>query len=127
MSLSDAQLGTAAAVSDITRAALFYEGKLGLVELPDPTPDEVRAYECGDGSTLMIYVSEHAGSSEATIGNFVVDDVEETVDELTEAGVEFERYPGMEQDEKGIGPTPGEGHIAWFRDPDGNTFALMGH
>ena len=37
--------------------------------------------------------------------------------------MEFERYDGMEQDEKGIahfGPD-----IAWFKDPAGNTLSVI--
>jgi hypothetical protein len=53
-----------------------------------------------------------------------VADVEEAVDRLTEAGVSFERYDGIESDEKGIhrgeGPT-----IAWFKDPAGNILSVL--
>ena len=46
------------------------------------------------------------------------------VDELAARGVEFERYEGFDQDEKGImrdsGPT-----IAWFTDPAGNILAVL--
>lgn len=45
------------------------------------------------------------------------------VDELTAAGVALERYDELETDAKGIHDT-GYGKVAWFRDPDGNTFAL---
>ena len=46
------------------------------------------------------------------------------VDELTAAGVEFVRYDQLEHDARGITPRAGGGRIAWFQDPDGNTFAL---
>jgi hypothetical protein len=38
--------------------------------------------------------------------------------------VTFERYdePQLETDENGI-HTLGDGKVAWFKDPDGNTFA----
>jgi hypothetical protein len=58
-----------------------------------------------------------------TILNFEVDDIEAAVDELASRGVEFERYEGMEQDERGIahfGPD-----IAWFKDPAGNTLSVI--
>ena len=55
---------------------------------------------------------------------FLVDDVDAAVDELTAKGVEFERYEGFDQDEKGIasgqGPT-----IAWFKDPSGNVLSVI--
>ena len=46
------------------------------------------------------------------------------VDELTAVGVEFTRYDEFEHDAKGITARAGGGRIAWFQDPDGNTFAL---
>jgi hypothetical protein len=46
------------------------------------------------------------------------------VDELTALGVEFARYDQFEHDAKGITARAGGGRIAWFRDHDGNTFAL---
>ena len=47
------------------------------------------------------------------------------VDELAAKGVPFERYDGLTADERGI-HNAGYGRVAWFRDPDGNTFALEG-
>ena len=49
------------------------------------------------------------------------------VDALTERGVEFVRYEGFNQDEKGIArpEEPGQGPtIAWFTDPAGNILAV---
>jgi hypothetical protein len=46
------------------------------------------------------------------------------VDELSGACVEFARYDDFEHDAKGITARAGGGRIAWFQDPDGNTFAI---
>jgi hypothetical protein len=46
------------------------------------------------------------------------------VDELTARGVQFERYEGMEQDEKGINRAAGP-YIAWFKDPAGNVLSVL--
>ncbi len=46
---------------------------------------------------------------------------------LSEAGVQFERYPGMQQDELGIWSSPGGDSVAWFKDPDGNTLSISQH
>jgi len=43
---------------------------------------------------------------------------------LTEGGVTFERFDGLEQDDLGIWSAPGGTRVAWFRDPDGNTLSL---
>ncbi|WP_344060515.1 hypothetical protein [Terrabacter lapilli] len=46
------------------------------------------------------------------------------VDELAAAGVELVRYDAYDHDARGITPRAGGGRIAWFQDPDGNTFAI---
>jgi hypothetical protein len=48
------------------------------------------------------------------------------VDALGEGGVSFERYDGMDQDERGIttAETPGP-RIAWFKDPAGNILSVL--
>jgi predicted enzyme related to lactoylglutathione lyase len=59
-----------------------------------------------------------------TILNFQVDDIDEAVDQLTQRGVQFERYDGFGQDEKGI--SRGQGPpIAWFTDPAGNILSVL--
>ena len=52
-------------------------------------------------------------------------DLEEVVDELRSSGVTFEHYadPSLKADEKGIHELD-DGRVAWFKDPDGNTFAV---
>ena len=72
----------------------------------------------GDRPTLL-YRSPDMTPASYTVLNFPVDDVEAAVDQLTGRGVEFERYEGFEQDEKGIAHGPGP-TIAWFKDPSGN-------
>ena len=41
-------------------------------------------------------------------------------------GVAFEDYEELTTDERGISPRAGGGKVAWFKDPDGNTFAVEG-
>jgi catechol 2,3-dioxygenase-like lactoylglutathione lyase family enzyme len=55
-----------------------------------------------------------------------VDDVEQVVDELGSRGVTFEHYEGLTTDVRGMSPRAGGGQVAWFKDPDGNTFAVEG-
>ncbi|MEP6681331.1 MAG: hypothetical protein ABJB65_07625, partial [Chloroflexota bacterium] len=56
--------------------------------------------------------------------NFPVGNIAAAVDELTQAGVRFERYDGMEQDERGIARGDGPS-IAWFKDPAGNILSVL--
>lgn len=128
MPLSDFPLRSSIAVADIERAVEFYEGKLGLQALrSEPSAkiaDGGRVYGSGGGPALNVYQSETAGKSEATLAVWYVDDIDQIVDDLTAAGVEFARYDEFEHDAKGITPRAGGGRIAWFRDPDGNTLAI---
>jgi catechol 2,3-dioxygenase-like lactoylglutathione lyase family enzyme len=126
MSLSGYKLNASIAVSDMARAKEFYERKLGL------SPVRVQAdgseiYASGGEASLHVYPSPaHAGKSTATLVTWYVDDVERVVDELSSSGVTFEHYEGLVTDERGISPRAGGGKVAWFKDPDGNTFAVEG-
>jgi catechol 2,3-dioxygenase-like lactoylglutathione lyase family enzyme len=125
MSLSRYKVRPSIPVADLARAAEFYEGKLGLFAAEDQ-PDESRIYPCGGDTALHLYVSPaHAGKATATLATWYVAELEAVVDELASEGVTFERYadPALKTDEKGIHEL-GEGRVAWFKDPDGNTFAL---
>jgi hypothetical protein len=53
-----------------------------------------------------------------------VPDIRRTVEDLTRAGVIFQRYDGMQQDEDGIWSAPSGALVAWFQDPDGNLLSL---
>jgi len=126
MSLKECKVGTAVPVSDFARAKDFYEGKLGLK--PGEDGDEMATYECGGGTGLFVYVSEHAGTNKATLAGFEVDDFDAMHEMLKQRGVEFEQYEGeVETDENGVFEAPEGGfRAAWFKDPDGNIFAING-
>ena len=115
-------------MSDIQTAVAFYEGKLGLPLVRSGPSAKVvgggRVYGSGGGPALNVYQSATAGQSQATLATWYVEDIEQIVDELTARGVEFMRYEGLEYDARGITPRAGGGRIAWFQDPDGNTFAI---
>jgi catechol 2,3-dioxygenase-like lactoylglutathione lyase family enzyme len=123
MSLSGYKVGTAVAVTDVARAREFFEGKLGLVGEPMEDQGGI-GYACGEGTGLFVYQSQYAGTNKATLAAFSVGDVEKVVDELTAKGVEFEHYDTeFKTDAKGIFTQDGMS-VAWFKDPDGNIFAL---
>jgi catechol 2,3-dioxygenase-like lactoylglutathione lyase family enzyme len=125
MSLSSYRVRPSIAVSDLARAADFYEGKLGL-SASEEHGDDSRIYACGGDTSLHVYASPaHAGKATATVATWHVPDLQQVVDELSSRGVTFERYddPSLETDERGIHEI-GDGRVAWLKDPDGNTFAL---
>lgn len=111
------------AVDDIGKAKEFYGETLGIkTELLDEENGLLTLHLAGDRPTL-IYVKPDFMPATYTVLNFPVEDVEGTVDQLAERGVEFERYDGFEQDERGIGRGPGPA-IAWFKDPAGNILSV---
>jgi catechol 2,3-dioxygenase-like lactoylglutathione lyase family enzyme len=125
MSLSNYKLNASVAVSDLARAEAFYEGVLGL-EAGETQSDESRIYACGGGSSLHLYESPTgADRGSATVATWHVTDLDEVVDELVANGVTFERYddPALPADDEGIHELD-DGRVAWFKDPDGNTFAI---
>jgi catechol 2,3-dioxygenase-like lactoylglutathione lyase family enzyme len=128
MPLSTYHLRASIAVSDIKKAVEFYEGKLGLQVLRSgPSAniaDGSRVYGSGGGPALNVYQSVAAGKTPATLATWYVDDIDQIVAELVSSGVEFTRYDQFDHDAKGITARAGGGRIAWFQDPDGNTFAL---
>ncbi|HEX6586926.1 MAG TPA: VOC family protein [Solirubrobacterales bacterium] len=111
------------AVDDIEKAKEFYGETLGLKTSVLVDDDLIQIDLAGDRPTL-IYKKPDFAPATYTILNFPVDDVDKAVTELATRGVEFERYDGIDQDEKGIargdeGPT-----IAWFTDPAGNILSV---
>ena len=124
MALNEHPIGPACAVADLARARAFYEEKLGLEA--EPVMEEAIRYPCGNGSSLMVYVSqENAGTSKATVAGWEVADLDAEMSALEARGVTFEVYdqPGIKTDERGVFEGPGF-RAAWFKDPDGNTFAI---
>ena len=103
-------------------ARAFYQDTLGLTLLSE---DPFAAVFDAHGTMLRLSrVGEFAPVPFAVLG-WGVSNIEEAIDGLADRGVAFERYEGMEQDERGIWTVPGAGvRIAWFKDPDGNTLSL---
>jgi catechol 2,3-dioxygenase-like lactoylglutathione lyase family enzyme len=108
-------------VNDIQQAKQFYGETLGL--RVSEQNGMLTLHIAGDRDTLVYPKEDHTPAT-FTILNFPVDDVDRTVEELTERGVRFERYEGSDQDEKGVfrggGPL-----IAWFKDPAGNILSVI--
>ena len=123
MNLRDARVETAIAVSDLDRARHFYEDQLALGS-GEADPGGVH-YPCGEGTTIFVYTSAHAGQTSATVAGFAVEDLDQTMAELIARGVTFEHYdqPDIKTDDRGVFAT-GDIRAAWIRDPDGNTLAL---
>jgi predicted enzyme related to lactoylglutathione lyase len=110
------------AVNDVEAAREFYGKTLGLTVEDLPYGEGLLSIGTGDGRTIMVYLKPDFAPATYTILNFLVDDIDAAVDQITGAGLTMERYEGFEQDEKGIDRTMGP--IAWFRDPAGNILSV---
>ena len=124
MGLSDCRVDALVAVSDLERAKHFYEDALGLTGGEEE--DQGVRYSCAEGTKIFVYLSpDNAGTSSATVAGWLVDDLDETIADLSSRGVVFEQYdqPGIRTDERGVFDA-GPFRAAWLRDPDGNTMAL---
>ena len=79
------------------------------------------------GNDVFIYPKpDHVPATATfTILNFVVDDVDRTVHELTKLGIRFQIYnkSQLKTDDKGI--FQGKPKIAWFKDPAGNFLSIL--
>jgi hypothetical protein len=85
------------------------------------------SFDSGPG--IFLYPKDNHEPATFTVLNFLVDDIDEAVDDLTDRGITFESYKGeMKTDEKGIfrGADDDNGpNIAWFKDPAGNFLAVI--
>jgi predicted enzyme related to lactoylglutathione lyase len=110
-------------VSDLDAAQEFYGDVLGLA-LEDARPFALVA-DAG-GTQLRITLVEEVRAAPYTVLGWAVTDLDAEVDRLVAAGVTFNRYDGMDQDDRGIWTSPSGARIAWFLDPDGNNLSLQG-
>lgn len=124
--INNKQAFSSFSVDDIPAAKEFYGETLGLkaTEMPEGLQLEI------GGLSVFLYAKDDHEPASFTVLNFPVDDVEKTVDELTDLGVTFEQYEGeLKTDEKGIfhgdEETGGPDKIAWFTDPAGNILSVM--
>jgi len=115
-------------VDDLAKAREFYSGVLGL-RVEDQEGMGMRLHLPGGGTVFAYPKADHQPAT-FTILNFVVEDIDAAVDELTGQGVGFEHYEqgDMRTDPKGIarGKAVNMGpDIAWFKDPAGNFLAVI--
>ena len=122
MNFKNANAFSSFSVNDLEKAKQFYGQTLGL---------EISESEQGlnlllkGGNEIFIYPKPDHSPATFTILNFIVDDVEKKVEELTKLGVSFQIYNKSElkTDNKGI--FHGKPKIAWFKDPSGNFLSIL--
>jgi predicted enzyme related to lactoylglutathione lyase len=109
-------------VNDVQAAKQFYGETLGLDV--SEAHGILTLHLSGGGEVIAYPKGDQYAPASFTILNFQVDDIDTAVDELTRRGVVFQRYPGVEADEKGIVRAGGP-LIAWFTDPSGNILSVL--
>ncbi len=118
----DSESFSSFSTSDVEAAREFYGNVLGLdVE----TGDMGLGIRLGGGTRVFVYPKPNHEPASFTVLNFFVSDLAAAIDHLASAGVTMERYPGMEQDERGISRAMGGPPIAWFTDPAGNVISML--
>jgi catechol 2,3-dioxygenase-like lactoylglutathione lyase family enzyme len=112
-------------IVDVPRAKAFYRDTLGLTLLSEEPPFAL-VFDA-HGIMLRLGMAKSLPPAHGTVLGWSVPDIVIAVKELIDAGVQFERYPQMPQDELGIWAAPGGAKVAWFKDPDGNILSLSEH
>ena len=109
-------------VDNLEKAKQFYGQTLGL-EVSES--NEGLSLHVAGGNQIFIYPKTNHTPATFTILNFLVDDVEQAVDNLNNLGVKFETYceGELKTDDKGI--CHGQPTIAWFKDPAGNFLSVL--
>jgi len=121
LSLASSPLIAFVATADAERARAFYGDVLRL-RLRSHEPFAL-VFEA-DGTMLRIQKTDAVSPAPYTVLGWQVGDVAQLAEQLSDRGVRFERYPGLEQDALGIWISPAGAKVAWFRDPDGNILSL---
>ena len=113
------------ATSDPDRAKKFYRDTLGLRLVSEEMPFAL-VFDA-HGTMLRVTIVKKVMAAGYTVLGWQVPNIVAAAKALSEAGVQFERYQGMQQDELGIWSSPSGARIAWFKDPDGNTLSISQH
>jgi catechol 2,3-dioxygenase-like lactoylglutathione lyase family enzyme len=113
------------ATRDPVRAQRFYGDKLGLRLVSDEAPFAL-VFDA-HGTMLRVTIVKKVSAAGYTVLGWQVPDIIVAAKTLQKAGVQFQRYSGMDQDELGIWSSPSGAKIAWFKDPDENVLSISQH
>lgn len=112
-------------IVDVILAKKFYGETLGLKLLSEEPPFAL-VFDA-NGIMLRLVMGQKLSPTPGTVLGWQVPDVAAAVEDLQHAGIRFERYEFMEQDELGVWTTPTGAKVAWFKDPDGNVLSISEH
>jgi catechol 2,3-dioxygenase-like lactoylglutathione lyase family enzyme len=109
---------------DYEKARAFYEGTLGFEFV---SLDQFALVMQAGKSMIRIVRVPTFTALPSTVLGWQVDDIEKIVDWLAKRGVVFDKYPFVQDKERGIWTAPGGSKVAWFKDPDGNVLGVSEH
>jgi len=121
MILTNAKVGAFLCTCDRRAARTFYGGTLGFTLIQED--DYALVFDL-NGTALRISPVKDFTPQPFTVLGWRVADVPASVKALTEAGIQFARFDGLEQDGLGIWSPGGAIKVAWFKDPDGNILSV---
>jgi catechol 2,3-dioxygenase-like lactoylglutathione lyase family enzyme len=110
------------ATRDPARAQEFYGNTLGLTLV---SSDQFALVFDANGTMLRVAIVQKFTPAPYTVLGWHVPDIRQTVRRLRDAGVQLERFKGLnDEDELGIWEAPDRAKVAWFKDPDGNLLSV---
>jgi catechol 2,3-dioxygenase-like lactoylglutathione lyase family enzyme len=122
--LADMKMMGFVLTKDCEKARAFYEGNLGFEYV---SLDQFALVMKAGKSMIRIVKVPTFTPLQSTVLGWEVDDIEAIVDWLTKRGVVFDKYPFVQDKERGIWTAPGGSKVAWFKDPDGNVLGVSEH
>jgi predicted enzyme related to lactoylglutathione lyase len=109
-------------IRDPERAKPFYRDVLGLPLTGEELPYAL-VFDC-NGTMLRLAIDPESPPIRGTVLCWRVTHIEDKVRQLMEAGVVFERWPFLVQDDLAIWCTPTGAKVAWFKDSEGNLLSV---
>jgi len=109
---------------DYDQARAFYEGKLGFKFV---SLDQFALVIEAGKSMIRIGKVPTFTPLVSTVLGWQVGDIEAMVNWLAKRGIEFDKYPFVQDKERGIWTAPDGSKVAWFKDPDGNVLSVSEH
>ena len=123
--VGDNRISAVLVSTDLDKSQDFYEQKVGLSLTPETIKNHL-LFDCGNGTTLLIYGRPRGNSADHTQVRFWSTDIDKDVADLVGRGIEFEEYDmGAFKTVDHVVTTAGIGRSAWFKDLDGNTIAIF--
>ena len=119
--LSNSNVITFVPSINLIESKLFYEEKLGLML---KNSDEIALeFKINEVILRVTKVTDFIPASYTVFG-WEVDDIDLTINELTDKGIKFEEFNGFFQSNLGVCTFPNGSKVAWFKDTNGNTLSI---